>query len=84
MLSRAGGTLTDQLQLIAFSDYGRGNSRHRMSGERDHLDLSSAGLRAQYALGDSLSAVAEYGWQLKPLPGQSKGGRAHLGLMMSY
>lgn len=84
VLSRAGGTLTDQLQLIAFSDYGRGNSRHRMSGERDHLDLSSAGLRAQYALGDSLSAVAEYGWQLKALPGQSKGGRAHLGLMMSY
>lgn len=77
---------TDQLQFLAFWDYGQTSNIDLLAGEDKHLILSSVGPGVRYSIAPWLSARFDYGWQLTDT-GASDGRRsqrAHLGLTVSY
>jgi hemolysin activation/secretion protein len=76
----------DQLQFLAFWDYGQTSNINLLAGEDPHVILSSVGPGVRYTIAPWLSARFDYGWQLTD-SGASDGRRsqrAHLGLTMSY
>ncbi|MGB8168238.1 MAG: ShlB/FhaC/HecB family hemolysin secretion/activation protein [Chthoniobacteraceae bacterium] len=77
--------LNDQLQLLAFVDYGKARIHQALPGEPGSTDLASVGLGLRYAITPYVSVRFDYGWQLETSalhPGDS--GAAHLGVIVSY
>ncbi len=72
----------DRADLFAFLD----GASLRLRVEDDGTDLASAGLGANWQLGNHLSLRAAYGWQLKPIA-SSRGvysGHGHVSASFSY
>jgi len=75
--------VTDQLQLLAFWDYGYLDGTEASIPQPD-AELQSAGLGMRYNLGDTVSVRFDYGWQLESLSFDDNRSRAHVGVSMSY
>lgn len=74
----------DQLQLIAFHDYGTAKNIDLMSGEDPEVILQSIGLGLRLFIGRYFSLTADYGWQQKALEGAGRDSRAHISCILSY
>jgi hemolysin activation/secretion protein len=77
--------LSDELQVLAFTDYGSGSLRQTSPGEDRHVDLASAGCGLRYTIGSWLSVRFDYGWQLIDTGLDKRfNSRAHVGVVISY
>ncbi len=76
--------LTDDLQFLAFWDYGFTKTLEPRDGEDSSQSLASLGIGARYAIGHYLSLRADYGWKLIDLDSDSGDGRFHLGVTASF
>ncbi len=54
----------DQLQLLAFVDYGATQNKTLLPGEDPHLVLGSVGTGLRYSIRQNVSVRFDYGWQL--------------------
>jgi len=79
------GRFNDQLQVLAFFDFGSGRLHDPFPGERRSFELAGVGPGVRYVITPCLSVRFDYGWQLTDthLP-YSHGGAAHLGVILSY
>jgi hemolysin activation/secretion protein len=77
--------LTDQLQLLAFFDYGQVQNVDLLPGEDPHVQLASVGPGFRYALSSYMSLRFDYGWQLYDTGlNQRNNSRGHVGVVISY
>jgi len=82
------GRLADQLQFLAFFDYGEVNTKSPVT-ELSNAELMSFGSGVRYTINPYLSVRCDYGWQLKKpdtriaVPGQSSS-RMHLAAVVSF
>jgi len=72
------GRFTDRLQVGAFIEAGQVGNPDRLVAERKWTKTASTGLSAAWSLGPYASLRADYGWQLKALPGTEKGSLGYL------
>lgn len=79
------GSLRDELQLLAFFDYGATQNKNLLAGEDPHLNLSSVGGGVRYSVGRNVSARFDYGWQLQDRSlNPRNNSRMHLAVTVSY
>jgi hemolysin activation/secretion protein len=77
--------LQDQLQLVAFWDYGSASNHDLLPGERNETSLSSVGAGVRYTLNTYLSVRFDYGYQLHSTGlDTDHGSRSDLGIVLSY
>jgi hemolysin activation/secretion protein len=75
----------DQLQLLAFWDYGSASNHTLLPGEPDETTLSSVGGGVRYTINTYLSVRFDYGFQLHSTGFDSdRGSRSDLGIVLSY
>lgn len=78
-------TVNDQLQLLAFSDYGIARLHTTLPAERREVDLASIGLGLRYNISPWLSLRFDYGWQLTDSGLNDRfNSRGHVGVTVSY
>jgi hemolysin activation/secretion protein len=77
LVSRA-GPMADRLQVGAFIEAGQVGNPDRLVAERKWTKTASVGLSAAWSLGPYATLRADYGWQLKALPGTEKGSLGYL------
>ncbi len=78
---------TDQLQFLAFWDYGMVENRHLFDGEDPHVQLASVGPGLRYSISPYLTVRFDYGFQLYETGisrNRRDNSRAHLGIVFSY
>lgn len=74
----------DNLQLLAFLDYGVVSSVDELAGENS-IDMFSTGLGVRYTVSPALSLRADYGWQLNELtPTSGKSSRLHFSVVLGF
>lgn len=78
------GTSDDQLQILAFLDYGSGADVKRVQGEKSWTSLASIGPGLRYSFGSYFTAKLDYGWQLYRLAGDRDSGRLSFSLTAAY
>ncbi len=85
-LARIGHTgRKDDLQLLAFFDYGTASVHDPLPDEAREFAISGAGVGLRYSVADRVSLRADYGWVLEDGDQPDAGkGRAHLGVTVSY
>jgi hemolysin activation/secretion protein len=76
--------LNDQLQFLAFWDYGVTGNRTLLPGEDPNLILSGVGPGVRYAINPYLSVRFDYGFQLKQATAGRHNSRGHLGVIVAY
>ena len=77
--------LKDDLQLLAFYDYGTANVHDPLPDESRNFAISSAGLGARYSIAEHISLRADYGWVIEDGDQPDAGkGRAHIGVTVTY
>lgn len=76
--------LNDRLQFLAFHDYGYAEVSDTLVGEEGSRSLQSAGLGLRWQIRENVSFRFEYGWQIEDLGYGEQGGRAHMGVMVSF
>jgi hemolysin activation/secretion protein len=77
--------LQDQLQFLAFWDYGAAYNHIPLPGEASETPLSSLGFGVRYSINTYLTLRADYGFQLLSTGlDQQHGSRADLGVVLSY
>jgi hemolysin activation/secretion protein len=75
----------DQLQFLAFWDYGVGYDHTLLPGEPADNDLAAVGLGLRYTISSHLSVRADYGIQLhKSVLDNDHGSRGDIGIVLSY
>jgi hemolysin activation/secretion protein len=75
----------DQTQFLAFWDFGGVGDNVTQPNQPSSTQLSSVGLGLRYALGNHVSATADYGWQLiKPPNAANLGSLAHVAITVGY
>lgn len=75
----------DQLQFLAFFDYGVAENRILLPGEDPHVQLASVGPGLRYAISPWLSVRFDYGWQLYDTALNPRyNSRGHLGVIIAY
>lgn len=75
----------DQLQFLAFWDYGTVKNNTLLSGEPAHKQLSSIGSGIRYTINPYISFYCDYGWQLMDSGlNEPYNSRGHMGLLISY
>ena len=75
----------DQLQLLAFWDYGAGYNHDVLPGEASETPLSSVGFGVRYTINTYLSVRYDYGFQLlRTGLDNDHGSRSDLGIVLSY
>lgn len=75
----------DNMQGIAFVDYGYVKTHKPLPGEQTHSELLSVGLGVRYSIDSWLSGRLDYGWPLKTAPlATNRDPRAHFSLTLSY
>jgi hemolysin activation/secretion protein len=75
----------DELQLLAFYDYGVGNDHTLLPGEPSNTTLSAAGVGLRYTISSNVSVRADYGFQLdKTGLDTDHGRRGDIGIVISY
>ena len=78
------GAFQDQLQLLAFWDYGLAENQDLLPGEPDSIELSSVGFGTRYIVNPYLKFRMDFGVPLKDVPGHNDKERFHFGLILSY
>jgi hemolysin activation/secretion protein len=73
----------DQLQFLAFYDYGRTSIYDPLPGEDHNTELQSYGLGARWQLRENLYVHFDYGWQINDV-GLEDHSRAHVGVTASF
>ena len=77
--------LKDDLQLLAFYDYGAANVHDPLPDENRNFAISSAGLGLRYSIAEHISVRADYGWVIEDGDQTDAGkGRAHIGVTVTY
>ena len=75
---------SDNLQLLAFLDYGVVSNVDELAGENS-IDMLSAGLGLRYTVSPAMSLRADYGWQLNELtPASGKDSRLHFSVVLGF
>jgi hemolysin activation/secretion protein len=75
----------DQLQLLAFWDYGSGSNHDPLPGEPSEIPLSSLGFGVRYTINTYVSLRYDYGFQLLRTGfDNDHGSRSDLGVVVSY
>jgi hemolysin activation/secretion protein len=75
----------DQLQLLAFWDYGQGYNHTLLPGEPSSNTLTSVGVGLRYTIDSNVSVRADWGFQLKKTGLDNEhGGRGDIGIVISY
>jgi hemolysin activation/secretion protein len=75
----------DQLQFLAFWDYGAAHDHIPLEGEAREIPLSSVGLGVRYNINTYLSVRFDYGFQLLHTGfDNDQGNRSDLGVVVSY
>lgn len=72
------GPFEDRLQVGAFIEAGQVGNPDRLVAEARWTKTAAAGLSAAWSLGPYASLRADYGWQLRALPGTDKGSLGYL------
>jgi hemolysin activation/secretion protein len=72
----------DQLQFLAFYDFGITSIKHPLEGEDKRTQLSSCGVGARWQVRQNLTAFFDYGWQIDQI-GEDHS-RAHVGVTASF
>jgi hypothetical protein len=72
-ITARGGPFDDRLQVGAFVEAGQVGNPDRLVAEARWTKTAAAGLSAAWSLGPYASLRADYGWQLRALPGTDKG-----------
>jgi hemolysin activation/secretion protein len=78
---------SDQLQFLAFFDYGRASPYRRAPGEADAQTAASVGVGLRYSVGPYLSLRVDHGVQLRgdnPLASRDRDQRTHIGVIIGY
>jgi hemolysin activation/secretion protein len=74
----------DEIQFLAFIDYGIVSNVDRLTGENS-TDLISTGVGLRYSISPYLTFRADYGWQLEEVSdGVDKANRLHASLILAY
>ena len=76
-------SVNDQLQFLAFHDFGVAEIADPLPGEGKNIELQSAGLGLRWQIEKNASIRFDYGWQLEDI-GLADSSRAHLGVTVSY
>jgi hemolysin activation/secretion protein len=77
--------IRDQLQLLAFWDYGSASNHNLLPGEKTETSLSSIGGGVRYTINTYLSVRFDYGFQLLSTGlDNDHGSRTDLGVVLSY
>jgi hemolysin activation/secretion protein len=74
----------DQLQLLAFFDYGYGFNLRKPPGEPKTDFLMSVGPGLRYTIGQYVSIRADWGVKLHKIPHDSSDSRVHFSAILSY
>jgi hemolysin activation/secretion protein len=75
----------DQLQFIAFWDYGAGGNHAPLPGESNEIPLSSLGVGLRYTINTYLSLRYDYAFQLLRTGfDNDQGSRSDIGIVLSY
>lgn len=75
----------DQLQFLAFWDYGAAHNHELLPGEADEIPLSSVGGGVRYAISSYVSVRFDYAFQLLSTGlDNDHGSRSDLGIVVSY
>jgi hemolysin activation/secretion protein len=75
----------DQLQFLAFWDYGAGSNHAPLPGESNEIPLSSLGLGLRYTINTYLSLRYDYAFQLLRTGfDNDQGSRSDIGIVLSY
>jgi hemolysin activation/secretion protein len=75
----------DQLQFLAFWDYGAGSNHNPLPGEPSEIPLSSLGLGLRYTINTYLSVRYDYAFQLLRTGfDNDHGSRSDIGVVLSY
>jgi len=83
--ARDSSRTNDQLQALAFVDYGSAGIHDPLPGEPRSFELFGAGPGLRYAITPYFSVRFDYGWRLKDSDLlQGHGGVAHLGVFLTY
>ena len=73
----------DELQLLGFYDFGGAGNHTLLPNEPWLIRLAGAGFGLRYTMAPTVSMRLDYGWQLESLPGQTRGSRIHLGVLVA-
>ncbi|MBP6785000.1 MAG: ShlB/FhaC/HecB family hemolysin secretion/activation protein [Verrucomicrobiales bacterium] len=76
-------SVNDQLQFLAFYDFGVAELADPLPGEGKNIELQSAGLGLRWQIATNASIRFDYGWQLEDI-GLPDSSRAHVGVTVSY
>ncbi len=74
----------DQIQFLAFFDYGGGNHVKQVPGMSQWQQIYSVGPGARYQIKNYVSFRCDWGIQLKKAPFSGVDNRVHMGLLVSY
>ncbi len=84
LLQMAGvSNVQDQLQFLAFYDFGFAEIADPLPGEDKHIELQSAGLGLRWQIATNATVRFDYGWQLEDI-GLPDSSRAHMGVTVTY
>src|ERR1051326_59609 len=76
--------VSDQLQLLAFFDYGYLHIRNVQQGDQRNSTLYSTGVGLRYSLRHNLSVRFDYGFPLTEKGLNERDSRMHLGALLSF
>jgi hemolysin activation/secretion protein len=77
--------IKDQLQFLAFWDYGSGSNHAPLPGESNEIPLSSLGVGLRYTINTYLSIRYDYAFQLLRTGfDNDRGSRSDIGIVLSY
>jgi hemolysin activation/secretion protein len=76
--------VTDQLQFLAFFDYGHVHVKDPKSGDVENTTLYSTGIGLRYSLRHNLSVRFDYGFPLTEKGLNERDSRMHLGALLSF
>jgi hemolysin activation/secretion protein len=77
--------IKDQLQFLAFWDYGAGSNHAPLPGESNEIPLSSLGVGLRYTINTYLSLRYDYAFQLLRTGfDNDHGSRSDIGIVLSY
>ncbi|MDP6502130.1 MAG: ShlB/FhaC/HecB family hemolysin secretion/activation protein, partial [Planctomycetota bacterium] len=79
-----GGELRDQLQFLAFFEFGETGNKMLTAGEIGGTSVASVGPGLRYRIGPNLSIRFDYGFQLSSKDLDSDDSRAHVGVTLSF
>jgi hemolysin activation/secretion protein len=76
--------VADRAQIGAFIEAGQVGNADRLAAERTWTRTAAAGLSALWSAGPYVQLRADYGWQLRALPNQSRGSLGSVSITVGF